>query len=73
MGLVLCIPIVRPRRIESSNQMRFRNIRPPRVRVDFQPRSKRITTLSMRRANTEKEQKKVEKNKKNTRVNEDQK
>lgn len=31
MGLVLCIPIACPRRIESSNQMRFRNIRPPRA------------------------------------------
>lgn len=46
MGLVLCIPIVRPRRMESSNQMRFCNIRPPRVRVDFQFLPKRITTFA---------------------------
>lgn len=49
MGIVLCIPIARPRRIESSNQMRFCNIRPPRARVDFQPRPKRITTLAVAR------------------------
>lgn len=61
MGLVLCIPIVRPRRIESSNQMRFCNIRPPRVRgLTFRPGLKGLQRLcyGTRRANTSKNYKK---------------
>lgn len=47
MGPVLCIPAACPPRIESSNQMRFCNIQPPRVSVDFQPRPKRITASAV--------------------------
>lgn len=61
MGLVLCIPIVRPRRMESSNQMRFCNIRPPRVRVDFQFLPKRITTFAGEQIQERTKKKKVEK------------
>ncbi len=74
MGLVLCIPIVCPRRIESSNQMRFRNIRPPWVRVDFQPQPKRITTLAMvwgKQIQERTKKLKRPKKKKTHRVNED--
>lgn len=47
MSPVLCIPIVCPRRIESSNQMRFCNQRPPWAKVDFQSWTNRIIAFTV--------------------------
>lgn len=47
MDPVLYIPIASPRRIESSNKMRFCNIRPPRLKVDFQSWTKGIIAIAV--------------------------